>query len=61
MRPLWAIPGALVSTCLTDVMLPRGDKSMVSDPETDDLIRWSEDGDSFFGEQRHDRLASDTS
>ncbi|BGO94937.1 hypothetical protein NBRC10512_000616 [Rhodotorula toruloides] len=22
--------------------------SMVSDPETDDLIRWSEDGDSFF-------------
>ena len=22
---------------------------MVSDPTTDDLIRWSEDGDSFFG------------
>lgn len=23
--------------------------SMVSEPETDHLIRWSEDGDSFFG------------
>lgn len=23
---------------------------MVNDPATDELIRWSEDGDSFFGE-----------
>lgn len=25
-------------------------RSMVNDPQTDDLIHWSKDGDSFLGE-----------
>lgn len=48
--PLLPTPSSVErDTDTMDWLTPR---SMVSDPGTDDLIRWSEDGDSFFGAAR---------